>query len=258
MARETITITEAREQGTSEALKWIFLGAGIILLAFFLRYFLHLFLQGGPLIGMRRGMLIGAVAGFCVAVGGGIKYFKLRELTGVAFPCPYCDQLNQLVAPPESDFECENCHQTVRFDEKGTLIPVKIINCSNCNTDNKVSSKATRFICSKCNATIQVQADQPVYGMGNVRPTAPVRPTMLLNHANFDVLISAFDHARQGQLASSLEGLLGVEAAEARRLLSTVTDRTPLIVGVDMAQLDAEQLQAQLTQLGAKVVLRPR
>lgn len=258
MATETMTITEAREQGIAEALKWIGLGTLFLTICAFLIYFLHLFLQGGPLVMMRVLMSIGALAGGAVLVSGLVKFSQAQKLVGVDYPCPYCEQKNQLVAKPTRNFECEHCHQTVRFDETGNPVPVRVINCSNCNTDNRVSVKSNRFICIKCNATIQVQAEQPAYGMGGMGMggSTPARPAMLLNNTQYDVLITAFDRARVAHLAASVQSLLGVEAPEARRLLDTITDRTPLIIGVDMPQLDAEHLQAQLTQLGAKINLR--
>jgi len=256
MATETVTITEAREQKTADALKWIGLGVVILLVCAFMIYFLGLWLDGANLKMMRAGMIVGAVAGGTVLVSGLVRFSQAQNMVGVAYPCPYCEKDNQLVAPPTSNFECEHCNQTVRFDEAGKPVPIRVINCSNCNTDNKVSIKSNRFICIKCNATIQVQAEQPTYGMGPVRPTAPARPAMLLNTGQYDVLITNFDRAREGHLAATVQNLLGVEASEARRLLDTITDRTPLIVGVEMAQLDAEHLQAQLSQLGAKITLR--
>ena len=94
------------------------------------------------------------------------------------------------------------------------MVPVRVISCSNCNTDNRISVKASRFICSKCNATVQVQAEQqPVYGMGNVTPApAPARPAVLLTQTNQDVLIQSFDPARENLLAQMIQDLLGVES----------------------------------------------
>lgn len=261
MSRETQTITEVREQETANSLKWIGVGALIMLFAFLMIYILGVYLKDNPrmLSSMRMGMGLGVVAGGAVIIGGLYKLSQLRNLASVTFPCPYCDAANHLVAKPESDFECETCHQTVRFDNAGNMLPVKIISCPTCNTDNRISTKSTRFICSKCNNTVQVQAEQPVYGMGQPAAPAPTpRPVMLLTHSNFDVLIQSFDPNRENLLAQSLVNILGVEVPEARRLLSTVNDRMPLIVGVDLPQSETEPLQAQLTQLGAKVHLRSR
>ena len=51
-------------------------------------------------------------------------------------------------------------------------------------------------------------------------------------------------------------GELGVDLNEARRLLGTVSDRTPLIVGYDMPFDQAEGLRKQFEQLGATVAVR--
>lgn len=260
MAKGTTTLTEVREQETANTLKWVGIGAAIILFAVFMIYFLGLFLKTDPTLLkiMRAGMGLGILAGAAVIGGAVYRQSQLRNIKGVTFPCPYCDATNQLVAEPTSDFECETCHQTVRFDQNGKMVPVRVISCSNCNTDNRISVKASRFICSKCNATVQVQAEQqPVYGMGNVAPAAaPARPATLLTQTNQDVLIQSFDPSRESQLAQMIQELLGVEGTEARRLLGTIAPRKPLIIGVDMPQMDAERLQIQLSQLGATVHLR--
>ena len=260
MANGTVTVTEVREQEAANTLKWVGVGIGIILFAAFMIYFLGLFLKTDPALLkiMRAGMGLGIVAGIAVIGGALYRQSQLRNMPSVTFPCPYCDAANHLVAEPTSDFECETCHQTVRFEANGKMVPVRVISCSNCNTDNRISVKASRFICSKCNATVQVQAEQqPVYGMGNVAPApTPARPATLLTQTNQDVLIQSFDPAREGQLAQMIRELLGVEDTEARRLLGTIAPRKPLIIGVDMPQMDAERLQIQLSQLGASVYLR--
>ena len=265
MARTTVTLTEVREQETANTLKWVGVGAAIMLVAAFMIYFLGLFLKDNAslLKIMRLGMGVGIAIGAVVIGGALARLSKVRNMTSFTYPCPYCDAANQLVEEPVSDFECETCHQTVRFDENGVMVPVRVIGCSNCGTDNRVSVKASRFICSKCNATVQVQAEQPVYGMAAasavVAPAAaPPRPATLLNQSNVDVVIQAFDAARGAQLASAVQNLLGVETDEARRLLGTIGPRSPLIIGVDMSAPDADQLSAQLIQLGAQVHQRQR
>ncbi len=269
MARTTVTLSEVREQETANTLKWVGVGVAIMLVAAFMIYFLGLFLKDNHslLRVMRLGMGVGIAIGAVVVGGAAARLSKVRSMESFAYPCPYCDAINQLVEEPTANFECETCHQTVRFDENGVPVPVRVIGCSNCGTDNRVSIKSNRFICSKCNATIQVQAEQPVYGMGNVASAAPTasappRPApTLLNQSgpsNVDVVVQSFDPAREGQLAAMLQNMMGIETAEARRLLGTIGARTPLIIGVDMPAQEADQLSAQLTQLGAQVHLRSR
>lgn len=270
MARTTVTLSEVREQETANTLKWVGVGVVIMLVAAFMIYFLGLFLKDNAslLRVMRLGMGVGIAIGAIVVGGAAARLSKVRNMASFLYPCPYCDASNQLVEEPTANFECETCHQTVRFDESGVPVPVRIIGCSNCGTDNRVSIKSSRFICSKCNATIQVQAEQPVYGMGNVASaaapaaSAPPRPApALLNQtdpSHVDVVVQSFDPAREGQLAVMLQNMMGIEVAEARRLLGTIGARTPLIIGVDMPVQEADQLSAQLTQLGAHVHLRSR
>ena len=267
MARTTVTLTEVREQETATTLKWVGVGVAIMLVAAFMIYFLGLFLKDNQslLKIMRLGMGIGIAIGAIVIGAAAARLSRVRNMASFTYPCPYCDAANQLVEEPTADFECETCHQTVRFDDKGVMIPVRVIGCSNCGTDNRVSIKSSRFICSKCNATVQVQAEQPVYGMGATAATpaaAPPRPALLLNQpngqSNMDVMIQSFDATRGAKLAERLQSILGVEVDEARRLLGTIGPRAPLIIGVDMPAQEADQLSAQLTQSGAQVHMRAR
>ncbi len=73
---------------------------------------------------------------------------------------------------------------------------------------------------------------------------------------NQNILIQGYDPAREQKVALLLQRELGVDLQEARRLLSTITDKTPLIVAYDVPQADADSLRRQLEQLGASVQIR--
>ncbi len=274
MAEDTRTLSEVREQETANGLKWIGIGAGIIVFALIMIWILKVALRGNPNLThtMQIGMYLGIAAGFAVIAGAAYRMSQVKNIQTVAFTCPYCDATNQLMSEPTTNFECENCNQTVRF-ENGVLVPIRVVSCGSCGTDNRVSVKSNRFICQKCNATIQVQAEQPAFGAAPAQvatpayntavvgtmPTAapPPQPVRLLTEHNMDALIYSYDHTREAHLLANLQTLLGVDAEQIKRLTGTISDRSPLVVGVDMPQAEAEALRVQLSQLGANVHLRP-
>ena len=268
MAEDTRTFSEVREQETAAGLKWVGIGGGIIAVALILLWIMNVALRRSPdaLKMMHIGVGLGVVAGLVVMAIAAYRMSQVKNLKTVPYTCPYCDAANQLMSEPTTSFECENCNQTVRF-ENGVLVPIRVVSCGSCGTDNRVSVKSNRFICQKCNATIQVQAEAaysaaPAYNSGIVpAPSAPAppppQPARLLTEHNMDVLIYSYDRTREAHLLSSLQTLLDVDAAQIKRLTATVSDRAPLVVGVDMPQAEAESLRVQLSQLGADVHLRP-
>lgn len=271
MAEDTRTLSEVREQETANGLKWMGIGGGIIVFALIMIWILKVALRGNPGLThtMQIGMYVGIAAGFAVIAGAAYRMSQVKNIQTVAFTCPYCDAANQLMSEPTTNFECENCHQTVRF-ENGVLVPIRVVSCGSCGTDNRVSVKSSRFICQKCNATIQVQSEQAAYGAvpaynsgavatPKVAPAAAPspQPARLLTEHNMDVLIYSYDHTRELHLLANLQTLLDVDTEQMKRLTGTISDRAPLVVGVDMPQAEAEALRVQLTQLGADVHLRP-
>ena len=280
MAEDTRTLSEVREQETANGLKWIGIGAGIIVFALIMIWILKVALRDNPSLAhtMQIGMYVGIAAGFAVIAGAAYRMSQVKNIQTVAFTCPYCDAANQLMSEPTTNFECENCHQTVRF-ENGVLVPIRVVSCGSCGTDNRVSVKSNRFICQKCNATIQVQAEQPAFGAApsqgttpaqratpayntavvGAMPTAapPPQPARLLTEHNMDVLIYSYDPSRETHLLANLQTLMGVDAEQMKRLTGTISDRKPLVVSVDMPQAEADALRVQLSQLGANVHLRP-
>ncbi len=261
MADGTRTISEVREEATANGLKWIGIGAGIIVFALIMIWILKVALRDSPHLLHTTQILMYLIiaAGSAVIVGAAYRIGQVKNIPTVPFNCPYCDAANQLLAEPTTNFECENCHQTVRF-ENGALVPIRVVSCGSCGTDNRVSVKSTRLICQKCNANIQIEAAQPATNAA-YRPTpAPApspQPARLLTEHNMDVVIYSYDHSREARLLTTLETLLDVDAGQVKRLTGTISAHAPLIVGVDMPQPEAEALRVQLTQLGADVHLRP-
>jgi transposase-like protein len=257
MAKGATTLSEVREQEYTRAVGLAVTGVGLILAGILLIAFLK-YLVPDNILGVSR-----VCVGLASLVGVGIllaavkKIVDVRNAASIDFRCPYCDSINKLVAQPTEDFECESCHSTVRF-ENGKMVPIRTITCTSCGAEHRVSIKAERYVCDRCNAVLQVQQQtQPVYGMAPTPAPAPSRqPAMMLGGVNQSVLLQALDRSREGQVAAILQRELGVDLAEARRLLNTISDQTPLIVAYDVPYDQADGLRKQFEQLGATVTMR--
>lgn len=264
MAGSPITLSEAREQEYTESILWMALGGAVLVVAIVLMVLFKYWVPPASL-GLTRVIAgLAALAGATILGAGAWRIVKSQKIATLAFPCPYCSINNQLLHAPTEDFDCEHCRRTIRF-ENGRLAPILTITCSACGTEHRVSAKAERCVCDKCNAVIQMQSQyQPVYGMTpsagplkgpSIAPPSP-KAGVILGDPNQNVSITDYDRTREQQVASVLQRELGVDLNEARRLLGTITDRTPLIVAYDVSSDAAGTLRKQFERLGATVHVR--
>jgi transposase-like protein len=256
MAKGTTTLSEVREQEYTQSITMAATGIGLIVVCLLLIAFLKYLVPESILIVSRILCGLAALVGLTLVIAAGKRIMDVRNAPSVMFRCPYCDAQNRLVAEPTSDFVCESCHSTIRF-ENGKLVPIRTITCTTCGAEHRVSSKAERYVCDKCNTVLQVQQQaQPVYGMTPTGAAQPRQKAAMLGGSNQNLLLQGFDQTRQNQVASILQRELGVDIAEARRLLQSVTEKTPLIVAYDIPYDQADGLRRQFEQLGAQVSMR--
>jgi ribosomal protein L7/L12 len=254
MAKGPTTFSELREQEYTASIGTAVTGVAIIVVALILLFVLNRVLVGTNQSIMRVAIGIGVFAGISIVTFAAVRSSRVNKTPIVPFKCPYCDRTNRLVARPTEDFDCEHCLRTIRF-EAGKMVPVRTISCTNCGADQRISVKAERCICDKCNAVMQVHADDLAGTRSSV--AAPVaRPGILLTGEHHVVLIQGYDSAHEQKVAGVLQHELGVDLLEARRLLATVSEKTPLIIAYDVPQSDAEALRQQLEQSGANVQMR--
>lgn len=255
MDKSATTLAEAQEREYTQAIGIAVAGVAIALVGLFLIYFLRLFPLGNWLGFVRVTLGLATLAGITMIAVSVQRVVRVRQMPVVMFKCPYCDAPNRLLTNPTHDFDCENCHRTIKF-ENGVMVPVITISCPNCGAEGKVAETTDRYLCENCNNTVRLKSEQ-VYGMSAGTRQAPVQRTVSLA-GNYDVLLVGMDSVREGQLAAQLQTLLELtDAQEARRLLATITERTPLIIGLDMPEDEAEAIRNQLGHLGATVSLRP-
>ncbi len=92
-------------------------------------------------------------AGACAIVWAIVCALKVRKVTTFDLNCPYCDELNVLVAPPEEDFPCIKCIRMIPVVD-GKPLAVSQVRCGYCNELNFYSDKTEEFLwhAKKCNA----------------------------------------------------------------------------------------------------------
>jgi transposase-like protein len=257
MAKGATTLSEVREQEYTQSIGMVAAGVILIIISVALIAFLN-YLVPANILGISR-----LLCGLATLVGVGLlgaaikRIMDVRNAPSILYKCPYCEAPNRLTAEPTEDFVCESCHATIRF-ENGKPVPIRTITCTSCGAQHRVSIKADRYVCDKCNAILQVQQQtQPVYGMAAQATAPPTRQSaVMLGGSNQNLLLQGFDHSRENQVAAILQRELSVDIAEARRLLHTVSEKTPLIVAFDIPYDQADGLRKQFTQLGATVSMR--
>jgi len=256
MAKGPTTLSEVREQEYTRSVILAAWGIGLIIVGVLVIAFLHYLVPPHVMLVSRVLVGLAVFAGAALVAVAGKNIVDLKYRATVLFKCPYCDAFNKLVATPTENFECDSCLATIRF-ENGKMVPVRTISCSNCGAEHRVSVKAERYVCDRCNAVIQIQQlTDPVYGMAPGATQKPRQPAMVLGGGNQNVLLTSVQRSREQQNAVLLQRELGVDLPEARRLLGTITDRTPLIVGYDLPFDQADGLRLQFEQLGSTVVVR--
>lgn len=249
MPRSTTTLSEVKEQIWLHSISAAFTGLCILIGAAILFYFMQFWLSGDILLTARivMGIAMVAGAGICgVAVYNGALTGKIQSVT---FTCPYCDNQIRFPEPPTDDFDCEFCSRTVHFRD-GKPVPVQTVICRACRTEHRVATSVQRFVCDNCNRPLLLPwADRQDVAIEDAAMDALLQ--------NYDVLLVAYDRRRESELAFKIQNLLVVNMNEARRLISTVSTQTPLIVGYDLPQRKAEAIRRQLQELGATATMRP-
>ena len=251
MAKRVLKISEILENEWVESIVTASNGV-IILVVAGLFYYLVPFRLPPHL--QLAGRIIGMVAisiGVVILLLAAHRSWKVRQIPYVGFFCPYCDMENHLTATPTEDFDCDFCHRTIHFKE-GVAVPVRTIVCPYCRTEHRVSTNVERYVCDRCNRLLKVTA-----GSGSraaVGASTANEQEALMQ--NYDVLLVAYDRRRENDLAFKLQNLMVVNLKEARRLLETVSTKTPLIVGHGLSQRKAEAIRRQLQEMGATASLR--
>jgi DNA-directed RNA polymerase subunit RPC12/RpoP len=202
-------------------------------------------------------LLVLLVLGTLVVLIPALYLLRLSRIKGSQVTCPYCEEVNVLVEPPMEDFICEHCKRTIYYQD-GHMVPITVVACPKCNVDYKVASIADHYICDRCGLSIPVHPKKEKEP--ELLPEAVVAraqaPAVRLGAANQTVLMRAYPPSAERQLIAILRREMGVNEEQARMLLQTTSQTTPLIVAFDIPALEAESLRRELEALGAQVTVR--
>ncbi len=254
MAEPTVRLVDWQEEQVADAVSMAGRGGAILIVCLLLIYIMHLSLTGSSMLFAGAALSIAAVVGGVFMVTSLVRLGKVKARKGIPFRCPYCDGLNQLLARPTTNFDCEHCRRQIHF-ENGVLAPLKTVTCAGCHVEHKVWVGAEKMVCDRCNHVMDLKQ------MEATNEFAPKVPStfpggMLLGGPNQSVSIVGYDASRSDQLALLLQReIRGTSAAELRTMLQTVSESAPLVVAYDIPIGEADNLAESLRQLGAKLRL---
>lgn len=241
MAQTVRTRSELIEEEYSGSVTQL-IGIIVLFFALLLTVYLLSLWHSNPVWSMRLRILVGAGAlitlGWAIVVG--MKMQKTKAVKTLTVNCPYCDFPMEFLEQPNSDYDCENCHRRVQY-ENGRPVPIKTVTCQFCKTVHKVSVNAKHFLCDRCNRPVKL-SDDP-------KEVVAEQSDML---ANYDVVLT--DVGRKStDVAMALESILICNLVEARRQMENL----PLTVMRNVPERKADAVRRRLRDLGATAVIRP-
>ena len=246
MTQKTTSVTEVREVTWTESVGTALVGGALMLLAIVGFYFTK-FAAPNMIMPTRILCALGLFA------GGGIlglaiqRMLGAKKVKGVPFACPYCETTSEYTALPTEDFDCENCHRTVHF-QNGTPIPVRTIICQACKTEHRVPSNLARYVCDKCNRPLKLVADKQVAVASNEAADAMLQ--------NYNVELLGIDKRQENDIIAKIQSLMMLTLPEARRLVDAASPSAPLIVAYDLPQRKADAVRRSLQELGGTAAIK--
>lgn len=214
--------------------------SGILLLVSL--FFFYLFGRLYPVPVLAVLSVLGAIVSLVMAGLAGRKMYLARSMPTVTFPCPYCDYPMQFLQQPTEDFDCENCHRRVYF-ENGQPVEVRTITCTVCGAVHKISAKVTSYTCDRCNRQLKLSDTNPD------QVVATERSELL---QNYDVILTQIGRNRN-DVALALQSILICNLPEARRQMENL----PLTLARNVPERKAYAIRNRIRELGATAVMRP-
>ncbi len=254
MAKISVRLSDKQEGQWVQSISLAGAGIALALVSGVLIYFAKFWVEVEWLQTLQRLVgVVGLIAGLTLVGVALQRGLTARSTPRIAFPCPYCGADNLLLAAPTEDFDCEHCSRTVHFQD-GQPVPVRTIVCQFCHTEHRVAASVQRYVCERCNRLLQIGTD-PTRKVDVVGTAAMDSNENLLQ--NYDVLLVAIDKRQENDVAFKIQNLLVTNLPEARRLMQTASQKTPLVVAMDVSQRKAEAVKRQLQELGATATMRP-
>ena len=185
---------------------------------------------------------LGMAAGVVIMSVGWFRANRARQRPSLPVYCTYCEHQMMFLAQPTEDYTCEGCHRRVQY-ENGLPVPVRDLTCPICRASHKVSVKAIRFTCDKCNRGLTL--------------TDPNDPKSIVAEAsdmmqNYDVILTQVGR-NPVDVALALQDILVCNLPDARRQMEGL----PLTLVRNVPERKADAIRRRIRELGATVVIRP-
>ena len=238
MAKTTITRSDVLERAYDVAVRLAIQGVIVFVVSAILLWILRLAgvyqLWPAAALGMGYGVVVMAIGWF--------RANRARRKPAVTVYCPYCEHPVQFLVEPTEDYTCEGCHRLVQYED-GKPVPVRDITCPVCRASHRVSTKAVRFTCDKCNRGLSL--------------TDPSDPKSVVAEKsdmmqNFDVILTQVGRT-PNDVAMALQDILVCNLMDARRQMEDL----PLTMVRNVPERKADAIRRRVRELGATVVVRP-
>ena len=252
MAKQATRISDVQEKEWTESTGTAVVGLIILIVAAIVLYFMRFYVPPELLYGYKIVGSLAVIIGGVIVIAALYRGTQVNLIKKVPFACPYCDKPINFDAPPTHDFDCEHCSRTVQFID-GDMVSVQTVICRACRTEHRVAENVSHYVCDRCNRPLLLTPtksdDQAVVKVADFAGKAPSTDYM-------DVLLSAFDRRHETELAFKLQNILLTNLPDARKMMATASDKTPLVVGINLPPQKAEAVKRSLQELGGTVTLR--
>lgn len=158
-----------------------------------------------------------------------------RKVVSFDVSCPFCKAVNRLIASPEDDFTCNECHRLIPI-QNGKPMSVQQVRCGYCNELNFYSDKTEVLLCESCNRDIPI-----LQGDGSVSKKMASSYAMRDDENLYELILVAHGHKTE-ELIGCLQHMLALNRNQVKQLLTEL----PVTLLTGITRKKAEMLSAQL------------
>lgn len=96
--------------------------------------------------------------GAAAIIYGVMQLVKMRKVTDISIPCPFCSERNFFTDMPNDDVRCTSCLREIPIAD-GKVLEVFQVQCGKCSGLNYYTEKSTGLICEFCDSVIPIATD---------------------------------------------------------------------------------------------------
>lgn len=205
----------------------------------------------GALMIYYQGMLL--YLGWLLALGGaaaiGYGIFcatRVRKVTSIKIPCPYCSASNALTEKPEVDFSCVSCHRMIPV-RAGVVLPVFQVRCGFCNHLNYYNETSVGLICESCDREIPISTAEGVETKKFFQAY-----THKDDDQSYELVLISYGHKTE-EVINTLQHMLALNRNQVKQML----EELPVTLLTGIPRKKAEMLKAQLALHDAAAEFHP-